>query len=66
MQNQVAQNRRTVLHCVGGLGRTGVAAALYLKQQNAMTGTEAIARVRKVRSPRAVENSEQENYILEH
>jgi protein-tyrosine phosphatase/nicotinamidase-related amidase len=64
MQNQVAQNRRTVLHCVGGLGRTGVAAALYLKQQNAMTGTEAIARVRKVRSPRAVENSEQENFIV--
>lgn len=53
----------TVLHCVGGLGRTGVAAALYLKKFAGIDGDESIRRVRAARSPRAVENSDQENYV---
>lgn len=60
---QVDAQRRTVLHCVGGLGRTGVAAALYLKKAAGLSGDEAINRVRAVRSPRAVENSDQENFV---
>lgn len=55
--------RKTVLHCVGGLGRTGVAAALYLRKSAGLSGEEAINRVRAVRSPRAVENSDQENFV---
>lgn len=63
MAKQVDAQRRTVLHCVGGLGRTGVVAALYLKKAVGLSGDEAINRVRAVRSPRAVENADQENYV---
>lgn len=63
IQQNVDAHRKTVLHCVGGLGRTGVAAALYLRKSAGLTGDEAINRVRAVRSPRAVENSDQENFV---
>lgn len=63
MQQNVDAHRKTVLHCVGGLGRTGVAAALYLRQFAGLSAQQAIERVRQVRSPRAVENQEQENFI---
>lgn len=63
LQKNADARRRTVLHCVGGLGRTGVAAALYLRASARLGGDEAINRVRAVRSPRAVENSDQENFV---
>ncbi len=63
IQKNADANRRTVLHCVGGLGRTGVAAALFLKHFAGIDGDEAINRIRAVRSPRAVENLDQENYV---
>jgi protein-tyrosine phosphatase/nicotinamidase-related amidase len=53
---------KVVLHCVGGLGRSGTAAACYLKQQGLNT-EEALHLVRLTRSPRAVESKEQENFV---
>lgn len=51
-----------VLHCVGGLGRSGLAAACYLKTLGSSTA-QAIAAVREARSRRAIETSEQEVFV---
>jgi ADP-ribosyl-[dinitrogen reductase] hydrolase len=51
-----------ILHCRGGLGRTGLVAALVL----IATGIEANEAVRVVRNlrPRAIETAAQERYVL--
>ncbi len=51
-----------VLHCRGGLGRTGLVAARLLIELGSDPG-EAIRRVRE-RRPGAVETSEQESHVL--
>lgn len=56
------QGGKVVLHCVGGLGRSGTAAACYLKRQGLSTDL-ALHQVRLTRSPRAVESLEQENFL---
>lgn len=66
MKEKVDAGHKVLVHCVGGLGRTGLAAALYLRAFSGISGDEAIARVRNVRSPRAIENKEQENYIKKY
>ncbi|PJI52647.1 protein-tyrosine-phosphatase [Methylobacterium radiotolerans] len=43
-----------VVHCLGGLGRSGMLAACLLVQSG-MTAADAIALVRRCRSPKAVE-----------
>ena len=54
--------RRVLVHCVGGLGRAGTIAACWLRRQGLDTAA-AIAEVRRVRSPRAIETREQEEAI---
>jgi protein-tyrosine phosphatase len=54
-----------VLHCVGGLGRSGVVAACYLKKYYGLNGADAIATVRSTRGQRAVETKYQENFVLD-
>ena len=51
-----------VIHCRGGLGRTGLVAGLLLVQAGLMP-EQALDAVRAAR-PRAVETREQENYLL--
>lgn len=51
-----------VVHCVGGLGRSGMAAACYLRMRGA-NGDDAMAEVRRARSPRAVETEAQESFV---
>ncbi|HMU75943.1 MAG TPA: protein-tyrosine-phosphatase, partial [Elusimicrobiota bacterium] len=53
---------RVAVHCVGGLGRSGLVAACFLKSRGASTD-EAIVEVRRVRSPRAVESAVQEQFV---
>ncbi len=48
--------------CMGGVGRTGTVAACALVS-GGMTPEEAIATVREVRHPTAVESSEQERFV---
>jgi protein-tyrosine phosphatase len=48
--------------CMGGVGRTGTVAACALVQ-GGMTAAEAIALVRAVRHPTAVETVEQERFV---
>jgi protein-tyrosine phosphatase len=53
---------RVVLHCMGGLGRTGTIAACALVARG-LGPEEAIAAVRRSRDPRAVENLTQDHFI---
>jgi ADP-ribosyl-[dinitrogen reductase] hydrolase len=55
------QGRRVVIHCLGGLGRTGMVSARLLVEFG-MDPEEAIAAVRKAR-PGAIENEDQEDYV---
>ncbi len=52
---------RIVLHCLAGLGRTGMIAARLLVDMG-MTPALAVAEVRKVR-PRAIQTEDQEKYV---
>lgn len=53
---------RVVLHCVGGLGRSGMVAACYLKSRGLETA-KAIEIVRAARSARAIESAPQEAFV---
>lgn len=51
-----------VVHCVGGLGRSGIVGACYLIAAGLSAG-EAIAAVRHTRSIYAIETAEQEQFV---
>ncbi|MDV6374817.1 cyclin-dependent kinase inhibitor 3 family protein [Deinococcus arenicola] len=53
-----------VVHCRGGLGRAGMAAACLLVQ-GGMTADAAIGLVRQTRSQDAIETASQEQYVHE-
>ncbi len=57
MRDALSTGARIVVHCVGGLGRTGTVVACLL--QDSMDAEAAIAEVRRVRSPRAIESEVQ-------
>jgi len=56
------RNEKIFVHCRGGLGRTGVIVSRFLINLG-YKPKEAINLVRKIR-PGAIENSKQENYVL--
>jgi len=62
IQAALDQGGQVLVHCVGGLGRSGMVAACYLRQQG-LPFHQALAEVRGVRSPRAVESPEQEAMV---
>ncbi|MFL5729588.1 MAG: isochorismatase family protein [Cytophagaceae bacterium] len=65
MDKVIDKKEKVLVHCVGGLGRTGTVAACYLKKYSGLSGTDAIEVVRESRSPRAVENAKQEEFVNE-
>lgn len=62
IEAQVSAGRRVLVHCVGGLGRSGMVAAAWLCSRGA-TADEALACVRAARGPRAVETAVQEQCV---
>ncbi len=54
--------RHVCVHCMGGLGRTGAVAAAVLVDRG-LDADAAIAEVRRVRSPRAIETAAQEAFV---
>ena len=62
LSEQMHTGARVLVHCVGGYGRTGTVAACYLTMRG-LHPLAAIAEVRRVRSPRAVEYRVQEEFI---
>jgi protein-tyrosine phosphatase len=57
------QNGAAILvHCVGGLGRSGMAVASYLRSRG-LSAEAATQAVRDARSPRAIESAAQEEFV---
>jgi ADP-ribosyl-[dinitrogen reductase] hydrolase len=61
LRSDLAAGRRVLLHCRGGLGRTGTIAARLLIELG-VSADEAITLVRKAR-PGTIETAEQERYV---
>ena len=62
LQRRLAAGEKIVLHCRGGLGRTGLIAALLLIDLG-WGADAAIKLIRETRSARAIETKEQEEYV---
>jgi protein-tyrosine phosphatase/nicotinamidase-related amidase len=54
--------QHVMVHCMGGLGRSGTIVACALTR-GGLSAADAIAAVRVARGPRAVENSRQEEFV---
>ncbi|MGJ4787271.1 phosphatase domain-containing protein [Leptospira koniambonensis] len=63
MDKSLAERKNILIHCVGGLGRSGTVAAAYLILKLGYTPDQAIRTVRKVRTERAIESREQEEFL---
>jgi protein-tyrosine phosphatase/nicotinamidase-related amidase len=59
IESQARASRTVLVHCVGGLGRSGMVAASWLRSRGTSTD-DALAVVRAARGPRAIETSIQE------
>lgn len=64
LYTELHAGRKIVIHCRGGLGRTGLIACLLLIEME-YTPHEALERVRAAR-PGAVETKEQEGFVLSY
>ena len=64
LQRRLKDGEKIILHCRGGLGRTGLVAGLLLLDMGWDTET-AIKRIREVR-PGAIETAEQEDFVRKH
>jgi len=64
LANRLRNGERVLVHCRGGLGRTGMVAARLLVEVAGATPQQALDAVREVR-PGAVETPAQEAWVLE-
>ena len=62
LEDLLKDNKKILIHCVGGLGRSGLVAASYLKYKG-LNASDAIKTIRKARGPRAVESKIQEDFV---
>jgi len=62
MEEGLRAGKKVAAHCVGGIGRSGMAAAAYLRTRGT-AADEAMESVRTARSQRAIETAVQEQFI---
>lgn len=62
IDERIDRGETVVVHCMGGLGRSGLVAACALIDRGLAPG-DAIAAVRAARGPRAIESEEQEAFV---
>ncbi|XP_046902876.1 cyclin-dependent kinase inhibitor 3 isoform X2 [Hypomesus transpacificus] len=66
LQSNLQNNRRTVIHCYGGLGRSGlIAVCLMLQLSVTMTPNKAIEILREHRGSGAIQTVKQYNFLHE-
>ncbi|XP_026990410.1 cyclin-dependent kinase inhibitor 3 isoform X3 [Tachysurus fulvidraco] len=66
LQHCLHTQRRTIIHCYGGLGRSGlIAACLLLQLSVSMTPTDAIEILRELRGGGAIQTVKQYNFLHE-
>ncbi len=63
LHGRLEAGERIAIHCRGGIGRTGLVAALILVERG-LSGEDAIRRVRAAR-PGAIETRAQERYVID-
>ncbi|MBX7058766.1 MAG: isochorismatase family protein [Leptospirales bacterium] len=63
LDRKLRAGRSALVHCVGGVGRSGLVAASYLLVKGGLQAEAAIECVRNSRSRRAVENRLQEDFV---
>ncbi|MBM9501220.1 isochorismatase family protein [Leptospira sp. 201903071] len=63
MEQSLSKKGKLLIHCVGGLGRSGTFAAAYSIWKEKMSAGEAISLVRESRSERAIESKIQEEFL---
>lgn len=63
MNKNLMNQKNILIHCVGGLGRSGTIVAAYLMKYEKSSAKDAIQLVRSIRSKRAVESKEQLNFL---
>ena len=64
VNKKVKAKENILIHCVGGLGRSGTVMAIYAKAHLGKTGEDAIQYVRSIRGEGAVETTEQQNFVI--
>lgn len=65
MSSALDAGEKVVLHCIGGLGRTGTVAACLLAARG-LPADDAIAAVRRARGPRAIEIAAQARFVADY
>lgn len=62
IQDALDDKGHVLIHCVGGLGRSGMLAACFLRSKG-LPADYALAEIRAIRSPRAIESPSQEALV---
>ena len=65
LNQALSSGGRVAVHCMAGLGRSGMAAACYLAR-GGMAAEQAIQLVRDRRSPRAIETAAQAAFVADY
>lgn len=64
LDERLQKGQKVLVHCVGGLGRSGLLAAAYMIEKRGANAAAAIELVREARGARAIETKRQEDFLV--